>query len=655
MNFSIIETTLILVLTALIVSVVFRIIRLPIILGYLVVGVLVGPHVLGWLPEAADIKELAEFGVALLMFTIGLEFSFSKIIALRHQVFILGGLQVLISILITTLIGLSLQMTLVESIVVGSVVAMSSTAIVIKQLSDQFELHSKHGLNAVGILLFQDLAVIPILVLIASLSGTQLTAFPTTILWALSKGILAILIIMGLGRWLLKPLFHIIASTRIIELFTLSVLFVAIASAWFTNSLGISYALGAFLAGIMLGETEFRHQINVEIRPFKDVLLGLFFISVGMLVNIATLLDAWMWIVLLLAALIIGKTILIILLCHFSQIDLACATRTGVVLSQGGEFGFAILTLSLDKGLISLDYGQVILTTLLVTFALAPIIIRYNKKIAAFFFPNVVKQSNKEIQENIKAIAPSLSQHIIICGYGRVGQNIARFLKKMKYPYLSLDLDPEIIRNSQLAGENVAYGNATHLDILKAAQLDKAKALVICFNDLHAAINIIEQIRRQNATIPILVRCKDESDYEELKQSGATKVVTEVFEESLSLASYLLELIHVPEKKIMKLMQEIRDKNYALLYQVFPGTFSEEVTEEGSLHEYLRPVPIPAQAHAVNKALSQLALKNVEVVAIRRGKKHLKPNDDIIIHAGDILILFGLPTQLDGAEEILLI
>lgn len=387
MNFSIVETTLIILLTALLVTVVFRTIRLPVILGYLVAGTLVGPHVLGWLPDTEGIKELAEFGIAFLMFTIGLDFSLSKIIKLKYSVFVLGSLQVLASIAITLLIGLFLKMTLIESIVVGCVVAMSSTAIVIKQLTEQSEVQSKHGLNAVGILLFQDLAVIPILVLIASLSGTE-SGFLLTMSWALFKGVLAIIIIMGIGRWLLRPLFHLIAGTRAIELFTLSVLFVVIGAAWLSNTMGISYALGAFVAGIMLGETEFRHQINVEIRPFRDVLLGLFFVSIGMLVNVTTWFDTWIWILLLLMAIMIGKTVLIVVLCRLLKYDLARATRTGVVLSQGGEFGFAILTVALTNRLLPPDYGQVVLAALLISFALAPIIIRYNEKIAKFFFPN---------------------------------------------------------------------------------------------------------------------------------------------------------------------------------------------------------------------------------------------------------------------------
>lgn len=653
MQFTIIETTLIIVLTALTVSVVFRALRLPVILGYLVVGALVGPHVLGWLPDAKGIKDLAEFGIALLMFSIGLEFSLSKLIALRYSVFVLGGLQVLISIAITASICLALKMSGIESAVIGCVVAMSSTAIVIKQLSGQFELQSKHGLSAVSILLFQDLSVIPILILMASLSGAATGSFTTVILWALLKGIIAILVILSLGKWLLRPLFHIIASTRIVELFTLSALFIAIGSAWFTNAMGASYAMGAFLAGIMLGETEFRHQIEIEIRPFRDVLLGLFFVSIGMLVNITTWLDTWVWILLLLVAMMIGKTLLITLLCRFSKHDMVSATRTGVVLSQGGEFGFAILTVALANNLLPPSYGQVVLAALLITFALAPIIIRYNGKLAKLLFPKLIKVSHEEIKAEIKTLSGKLSNHVIICGYGRVGQNIARFLTKVNRPYIGLDLDPKIIHNATLAGDRVAYGNATHIDILKIAQLEKAATVVISFDDAHAAASIASQIHQTNPDLPILVRCKGESEFKALHKSGATKVVAEVFEESLSLVGHLLHMIHVSKTKIAALLQETRNNNYALLYQVFPGSFDEEVTEKGAMRECLRPVVLLEGTHAVMLTLEELGLQNVEVIAIHHGKKRLQPEKNVALYAGDILILYGLPSHLDIAETVL--
>lgn len=648
MNFTFVETTLIIILAALVVSVVFRAFRLPPILGYLVVGAFVGPHVMGWLTDTQDIRELAEFGIALLMFTIGLEFSLSKLISLRFSVFVLGGLQVLLSIGATVLVGAALEMTLVQSLVIGCILAMSSTAIVVKQLSDQFEIQSKHGLNAVSILLFQDIAVVPILILVANLSGNALAN--ATIVWGLAKGIAAVVLIIAIGRWLLRPLFHLIASTRMLELFTLSVLFVAIGAAWLSNEMGMSYALGAFLAGIMLGETEFRHQIEAEIRPFRDVLLGLFFISIGMLVNISTWADTWAWILVLLAGIMLGKSLLIVLLCRFLNYDFSCATRTGVILSQGGEFGFAILSVALVNHLLPTDYGQVVLASLLISFALAPIIIKYNKTIAKTLFPKSTEAATGIVHEDVESLSAALSNHSIICGYGKVGQNIAICLKHLDYPYIGLDLDPKIIKTAKQAGDCVAYGNTTNIEILKSAKLDEASSVVISFDDTQAALKIISQVRLYKPDIPILARCRDEVAYNLLRDSGATRVVTEVFEESITLASELLQCVKVPSETIFELLQQTRGDNYALLHQLFPGSASNSPVAEGLLHEHLHIITLPEGAMVIGQRLVDCQLDQSKLISVRRGKQIFKPDDELRLQAGDVLIIYASLVELEDIQ-----
>lgn len=382
MYFPLLETILLIFLTILVVNVFFRALNLPVIFGYIIVGVLVGPHSLAWITNVEAIKDLAEFGVVLLMFTIGLEFSVTKLKTLKYAVFVLGGLQVLISVGITVLIGFCLGMSMPESIIIGGVVAMSSTALVMKQLSVQNEIHYRHGLNAVGVLLFQDLAVVPIFIIIAGLSGTNGQSLSQTLLISLVNAILAIVVILSLGRWVLKPLLHSIVKTHADDLFTLAVLFVAIGSAWITGRLGMTYALGAFLSGIMLAETEFQQQIKNEIKPFRDVLLSLFFVSIGMLANVKIWVAAWSYILLTLFALMIGKAILVTGLCYLSRYERLSALRTGFILAQGGEFGFAILALALGENLLPWDYGQVVLAALLISFASAPVIIRHNQWLA---------------------------------------------------------------------------------------------------------------------------------------------------------------------------------------------------------------------------------------------------------------------------------
>lgn len=378
MQFNMVEGFLIILFSALIITVIFRHLKIPIILGYVIVGILVGPQVFGWFTNTETIKNLAEFGVVLLMFTVGLEFSLKKLFSLRYAVFVLGGLQVVISILFTIFLGIIFKMPIISALVIGCIVSMSSTAIVIKQLSEQNELDTQHGNIAVGILLFQDLAVIPILVFIASTAAPITHSFTETLFSALSKGIIATIVILILGQWILRPLFRIIEKTETIELFTLNVLFVAVGAAWFTNFLGLSYALGAFLAGIMLAGCEHKNKIKNEMRPFRDLLLALFFISTGMLVHITLWAESWFWILLLTIGLMLAKAVLITVLTKFSKYNLEISIKTGLILAQGGEFGFAILSLALINHLLPVEWGQSALAALLISFAFAPAIIRYN-------------------------------------------------------------------------------------------------------------------------------------------------------------------------------------------------------------------------------------------------------------------------------------
>lgn len=655
-HFSILEVILCVFLIALFVTVIFRQLKLSVILGYLIVGAVVGPHALGIVSDTPDINALAEFGIVFLMFTIGLEFSLPKLLALKSSIFITGAIQVLLSVIITTFVGKLLGMSTLSALVTGSIVAMSSTAIVGKQLNDQLELYSPHGLNALGILLLQDLAVVLLIILIAGLTDGQTTDLGIILWQAILKGILAITLIFTAGRWLLKPLFRIIAKTRAIELFTLSVLLVTLSAAWITNILGLSFALGAFLAGMMLGETEFRHQIAVEIRPFRDILLGLFFITIGMLTDIGQWYHTWQAILLLFLALTVGKMLLIAALTRLTGSPLSTAYRTGLILAQGGEFGFALLTLALNENILSTPYSQIILAALLLSIVIAPIIIRFNKQIVDFFLPNSY-QDPAVIANKIDQSTHKLKKHIIICGYGRVGQHIARLLEQVKLPYLALDLDAELIQRANLAGENVMYGDASHPGILKAAQLEQAKILVISFNDLHSAIRILSIVRPKLPHLPIIVRCRDNYELRILKEQGATQVIAELFEESLTLSYHLLQLVNISPSKIAELMQEVRKKDYDLLQKIFIGDFNDSATFDPATQQQLRPILIPADAYAVNRSLNELGLKalGIEVVAVRRGHlKQVKPHSNIKLRANDILILYGKMGDLETAKQKLL-
>lgn len=382
MHMTVLDTFLIILLIALIIAVVFRRLQLSVTLGYLLVGVLVGPHALKLLPNLNEIKTLSEFGIVLLMFTVGLEFSIPKLKLLRRSVFYVGFLQVFLSITITTGIALALQISLIPAIVIGCILSMSSTTIVMKQLTDQKALHTPHGQHTVGILLFQDLAVIPIFILLAMIAtpGSPGSAWIDLML-ALAKGAIAVALILVIGRWLLSPAIHLIAKTQQIEIFTLAVLFISVGAAWLTHRLGLSYALGAFIAGMMLAECEHKHTIREEIRPFRDILLGLFFVSIGLMVNINQFPKIWPWVILMVTGFMIGKFALIYVLSRLFKFDRTQAAQCAIILAGGGEFGCAILTIALTHHLIPATWGQSILSALFISFLCTPSLIRHSQKI----------------------------------------------------------------------------------------------------------------------------------------------------------------------------------------------------------------------------------------------------------------------------------
>ncbi|HSW92969.1 MAG TPA: cation:proton antiporter [Gammaproteobacteria bacterium] len=656
MPHDILAVILLVFFVSLFVTVIFRQLKLSVVLGYLLVGALVGPHALGIVPDTPKINELAEFGIVFLMFTIGLEFSLARLLSLKWSVYVTGILQILLSILFTTLVGKFLGMTTLSAVVIGSIVAMSSTALVAKQLNDQLELHSSHGMFALGILLLQDLAVVLLIILIAGLNGTHQQSLFMILLWALVKGMLAIALIFMMGRWLLKPLFRTIAKTRAIELFTLTVLLVTLGAAWITNMVGLSFALGAFLAGMMLAETEFRHQIAVEIRPFRDILLGLFFITIGMLTDVSQWYKTWEWIVLLFLTLSLAKMLLITLLGRLTGNSFSVSCRTGIVLAQGGEFGFALLTLALTEKILPPEYAQVALAALLLSIAFSPILIRFNKQIASFLLLKLSRDDDTLSKIEVLHATKNFRRHVIICGYGRVGQHIARLLDKVDFPYIGLDLDSELVKKAKMAGDNVIYGDPTHPEILRAARLKHAKVLVISFNDLRAAIRILSMVKPKYPSLPVLVRCHDEHELKILSEHGATQVIAELFEESLTLSHHLLHLIDVSSQKISEIMQEVRNKDYDMLKKVFTGGFNEEAVFAPEVQQ-LRPILIPEGAYAVNRKLKDLKLREsgIEIVAMRRDDtKQFTPNGDIVLKPNDIIIAYGTANDLEAAEDKLL-
>ncbi len=644
--------------SAVVIVAVFGRLKLPPILGYLFIGVIAGPHALGWFRDSTLTHSLGEIGVVFLLFTLGLEFSIPQFLAMHKTLLGLGGAQVLIGTLtgggIAWLLGISWQ----GAVIVGGALAMSSTAMVVRQLTDQLELQALHGRLALGILLFQDLAAVPFLVMIPILAHGQHAAVALPLLAALTKGIVTFVLMLALGRWLLRPLFREVAAARSAELFTLTVLLVSLAAAWITSLMGLSLALGAFLAGMMLGETEFRHQIAANIRPFQDVLLGLFFITVGMQLNLGLLPSVWLWIVLIVLGLVLGKGPLIVLLTRLGGYDNEVALRTGVVLAHSGEFGFALLALALSNGLVSRADSQPILAAIVISMALTPLLVRYNGPLAGLLFAHSrLGGPDRRVRDIVEALREA-TNHVIICGFGRIGQNMAGFLRAEGFHYVALDLEPARIKEAWEAGESVFFGDATHYKILEAVGLARARALIISFNDERSALKILQIVRAQRPELPVLVRSRDDASLERFLDAGATEVVPETLEASLMLALQLLLLLEVPLGKVMERIRTVRSNRYQLLRVFFRRTGAEQERAAGRDHDRLASVYLPPGAYAIGAHLGDLHLEKegVTVTAVRSGaQRYDSPDPQLVLRSGDVVVLGGAPEQLAQAEERLLL
>jgi CPA2 family monovalent cation:H+ antiporter-2 len=487
---------LILLAASLLVVTIARRLGLPTILGYLIVGMGLGPHAIGIVSQSQTTGSLAELGIVFLLFTLGLEFSFPRMLAMRGEVFGLGAAQVTLTVSVVALIARLLGVPWLIAALVGGAIAMSSTAIILHELTDRAELNRTHGRLAFSMLLFQDLAFVPFFALASALARGSAVDFSilSTLLF-LSGAALAVMAVLVAGRWLLRPLFHVIAHSRLRELFTLAVLFVVLASAWTSYLAGLSLALGAFLAGMMVAETEYRHQIEVVIRPFRDILLGLFFISVGMLLDVRLLIDEFATISLMLLGLVVIKGALAALATRAFSGSAFKAIRTGVVMSIGGEFGIALFTITLRGGLIAPQWGEPLLVAIVLSMVLSPLILSNNKRIARLLLREAGPPATAIEREAAATGEIAARDHVILCGFGRVGQNVARVLESQGFEFIALDLDPARIRAARQTGDPVIYGDSADEDMLEQAGLKNASAVVVSFSAPAIAIGIVRSIR----------------------------------------------------------------------------------------------------------------------------------------------------------------
>jgi CPA2 family monovalent cation:H+ antiporter-2 len=634
--------------------VVFRLLRLPPMLGYLLAGVIIGPHALGLIPDTEETRHLAEFGVVFLMFSIGLEFSLSKLVTMKRIVFGFGASQVVLTILIVMLVAWLLGLDWRIGFALGGALAMSSTAIVFKMLAERLEFNSTHGRQIVGVLLFQDLAVIPLLIMIPALAVTGVSSEDYGVMYAtaLFKALVVLTLILFLGQKLMRPWFHLVARQKSSELFVLNVLLITLGLAWLTDIAGLSLALGAFLAGMLISETEYRYQVEDDIKPFRDILLGLFFVTIGMLLDLQVVLQNFQWVALILVAIVAVKIILISGLSRLFGADSSAAMKTGINLAQGGEFGFVLLALAGAVGLMEDAVLQPVLAAIILSMFIAPFMIEYSEQMVQRFFGAEWMHRAMQIT-NIAAQAMIDDNHVIICGYGRSGQNVSRLLEKESIPFIALDLDPQRIHEAANAGESVVYGDAARREVLVAAGLMRAKVLIVSYANTVSALKILAHVQAIRPELSVVVRTHDDADVDLLKEAGATEVVAEIMEGSLMLASHAMMLLDIPSGRVLRCIRQTREQRYQLFRGFYPGLTDDAEDSNEKLLPRLLTVVIVQGAAAVNKTLEELDLASlaVEVTVVRRRNiRGLLPSSDTRLEVGDVIVLRGTQENLAAAE-----
>ena len=641
-----------------------RLVKLPPMLGYLAVGVVIGPNAMALSKDSSAVQHLAEFGVVFLMFVIGLEFNLPKLKSMRRLVFGLGLSQVSLTILtavagnallgwLFTQTGRAWGLNWQAAFALGGALAMSSTAIVVKLMAERLELDSEHGRRVMGVLLFQDLAVVPLLVLIPALGSPPEVLLRELAIASLKAAVLLTLLLVGgqrVMRWWLTQ----VARRKSEELFILSLLLVTLGLAYLTELAGLSLALGAFIAGMLIAETEYKHQVETDIRPFHDVLLGLFFITIGMKLDAVAIIDEWPLVLLLTVLPVLFKFSLVTALAKLFGAATGVALRTGLYLAQAGEFGFVLLALATGERLLPPQLQTPVLASMVLSMLATPFIVMYSNRI-------VMRLSSSDwlmqsvAMTSIAKRAINTEAHVIIAGYGRSGQNLARILETERIPYMALDLDPDRVRQAAAAGQSVVFGDAARLQSLMAAGLARASAVVISYHDTASATKILRLVQAHAPKVPVLVRTIDDADLEKLRAAGATEVVPEALEGSLMLASHALALVGVPMRRVLRIVQDQRDARYGLLRGYFHGADDDTVDELQTAR--LLSVTLPLGGSCVGQTLGQQALHavGVSVVALRRASGAVtKPADGLVLGAGDTLVLSGLPEPLALAEGKLL-
>jgi len=532
------------------------------VLGYLAAGLLVGPHALGLIEDVEKVQALAELGVVFLLFTIGLELSLERLKLLRHLVFGLGTLQVVLTALAIGVVLIAIEVPAPATIVIAGSLAFSSTAFVLQLLVERGELATRFGRVTFSVLLLQDLAVVPMLALVPLLATSGVALWAALGLAAL-KATVTVAIMLLLGRLVLRPLFRVVAGARSPELFVATTLLVVLGAGYAMIQAGVSMALGAFLAGLLLSGTEYRHQVEADIGPFRGLLLGLFFMFVGMSIDLSVVVERWPVVVAGMIALMLAKSAILSILCALFRLPADVALRVGLYLSQAGEFGLVLVGLGMSIGIIAPMTGAIAMTVAVLTMAATPFAVYVAGRIAA----GIVQRQGPVVPvlEELQDSVGELSGHVVIAGFGRVGQTVARLLSAQGIAYVAVDSNVRHVTRCRRHDLTVHYGDAGRLDVLEAAGCGRAAAAVITLDDAAIATRLVAAMRQHFPKLPIHVRARDRHHAELLQARGATEAVPETVEASLQLGSVVLAALGTRRDDVDQLLSTFRAEKYAAL------------------------------------------------------------------------------------------
>lgn len=656
-DLSLLKDLIVLLLAAVPLAFVCNRLRLPMIVGFMLTGVLIGPFGLGLIGDVEAVEALAEIGVVLLLFTIGLEFSLRRILDMKRMVFMGGGLQILLSVLLAVGAGWLFHIPFRQALFYGFLFALSSTAIVLKTYFDRAEIDTPHGRAGVGILLFQDICVVPMMLLIPILSGREAST-PGEVALRLGTALLAVVLIILAARFLIPRLLFHVVRLRSSEIFIISIILIVLGTSWVTSQFGLSLALGAFIAGLVLSESEYSHQIVADILPFRDVFNSIFFVSIGMLLSTSLLIKNLPTVLLFVVALFLGKAVVLLVSMLALRSSIRVSLLVALGLAQIGEFSFILARAGLPYGLLAEDGYQIFLASSILLMVATPFLIQVGPHLGFMLESKLhPDREHHHREEKLAVKGEQMKGHVVIVGYGLNGRNLSKVLRRVGIPYMILELNVNTVRAASAEGEPIFYGDSTRKEVLHHAGVERARLLVLAISDPVATRRTLWLARKLNADLHIIVRTRYMSEMQDLYELGATEIIPEEFETSIEIFARVLRDYGIARNVIQRQIEEIRSEGYQMLRAPSLPLVSMSSIADALGNASTETLFIEEGTRAAGRTLAELRLRKMTgatvITVVREGETEINPGPDFRLLPNDIVVLLGSPENIESAIEYL--